>query len=37
MFLKQGKPEMDDFWREKNFGHKGKILQPHETQENSQK
>ena len=26
MFLKQEKPEMDDFEEEKNFGSKGKIL-----------
>ena len=26
MFLKQEKPEMDDFERKKNFGSKGKIL-----------
>ena len=25
MFLKQEKPEMDDFERKKNFGSKGKI------------
>ena len=26
MFLKQEKPEMEDFENEKNFGSKGKIL-----------
>ena len=26
MFSKEGKPEMDDFKEEKNFGSKGKIL-----------
>ena len=26
MFLKQEKPEMDDFEEKKNFGFKGKIL-----------